>query len=173
MEEAPHKRSSRNDDGAAPDFQSHVCADSNGSAVGFDDLDNIPLFDVEIGLEFALRFGAKLVRLFVALGAGSADARAFVAVQHSALDCRGVGVQSHESAERVNFTNDMAFGESADGGVARHLADGVEVLRKHDDLASEAAGCHGGFNSGVSCADNCDIVNFRIDEHVLRGTSRR
>ena len=120
--------------------------------------------DVEVGGVLEQPLHAELVGLLVGLGARRADAGALVGIEHAELDAGGVGVEAHETTEGVDFPDDVSFGESADGGVAGHLGDGVEILGEEGDGAAHASGGGGGFNAGVTGTDDDDVVGFRVKE---------
>ena len=82
-------------------------------------------------MEELLDLGGVLV--FVGFGAGGLDGGAFGFVEHSELDAGGVDGVGHEAAEGVDFADDLAFGEAADGGVAGHSTDGEGVHGDHGD----------------------------------------
>jgi hypothetical protein len=65
----------------------------------------------------------------------------------------------------------MAFARTADGGVAGHIADGVEIDRKADGIQSEARGSKRGFNTRVAGADDGDIILSCVEIHVPRPLS--
>ena len=54
----------------------------------------------------------------------------------------------------------MAFGDAADGGVAGHLRDEVEVQREERGAQAHARGGHRGFAAGVAGADDDDVELF-------------
>jgi hypothetical protein len=110
-------------------------------------------------------FDAELVGFFITLCAGGADGWAFACVEHTELDASGIGIEAHGTAEGVDFTDDVTFGESADGGVARHGTDGIQVLGEHGDATAESGGGESGFDTGMACADDEDIVVFGVLEH--------
>jgi hypothetical protein len=58
----------------------------------------------------------------------------------------------------------MALGDAADGGVAGHLRDEVEVEREERRAQAHARGGHGGFAAGVACADDDYVVLFGESE---------
>ena len=62
--------------------------------------------------------------------------------------------------EGVNFANQMAFGNAADGRIAAHLGDEVEVHGNERGPEAHTRGGHGGFASGVTGAHNDDVVLF-------------
>ena len=69
----------------------------------------------------SLDFGG--VGVFVALSARATHRGAFRRVEHLEHDARCIGSESHEAAERIDFANHLALGQSADGRVATHRAD--------------------------------------------------
>ena len=66
----------------------------------------------------------------IALSPGRPDCGPFRSVEHSELDAGEIGCPSHDSTERVYFARDGSLGDSADGGIARHLPDSLEPLSK-------------------------------------------
>jgi hypothetical protein len=153
------------DDRLASVGNAHRGHDSGHGVTVQDKIDQTPLLQIEVWLPFADRFHSKLVRFFVGLGAGSADGGTFSRIQHSELNSGGVGVESHLATERVNFPDEMAFGQAADGRVAAHLGDRVEVHRQKKGLAAHPSGSEGGFATRVPGADHNHIVGFWINEH--------
>ena len=63
-----------------------------------------------------------------------------------------VGRQSHNSAERVDFADDLAFCDSADCGVAACLCDGLSADGEQEGLCADC--CRGvrSLCAGVACA---------------------
>ena len=98
--------------------------------------------------------------MLVALGAGGPDGRAAGGVQKAELDSYGVGDFAHDSAEGVDFADQVAFGDASDGGVARHLRDEIDVEGVKGSLESHAGAGYGGFAAGVSGADDDDVEMF-------------
>ena len=84
--------------------------------------------DVEVGegAEQALDFAG--IGVFVGLCAGASHGGAFGGIEYMELNARRVDGQGHESAERVDFFDDLSLGQPADGGVAGHPADFGQVI---------------------------------------------
>ncbi len=116
------------------------------------EVDDFGLLDEEVGLGFEDFAHFDAVEGFVALGAGGPDGRAAGGVEETELDAGGVGYLAHDSAEGVDFADEMAFGDAADGGVAAHLGDEVEVEGEDGRAEAHAGGGHRGFASGVACS---------------------
>ena len=143
---------------------SKVCFHADGSVVLHEQASDISLFQMEMRLLLERCLHAKLVCLLVALRAGRSHARPFASIQHSKLDAGGVSIDSHGTAECIDLTDHVAFGESAHCRIARHLPDSVGVLGKHQRLTTEAGCCHSCFNPGMACADHDHVIRSRIFE---------
>lgn len=65
--------------------------------------------------------------MFVALRAGRPDRWAARGVQEAKLNANGVRDFAHNAAERINFSDEVPFGDPADCGIAGHLGDEIYV----------------------------------------------
>jgi phosphoribosylamine---glycine ligase len=74
------------------------------------------------------------------------------------LDPNGVGDLAHDAAERVDLSDQVPLGNSADGRVARHLGDEVEIHRDHGGAEAHPCASPGRFASRVSGADDDGVV---------------
>ena len=71
----------------------------------------------------------QAIELAVGLGARPLHGRTLGAVQHAELDAGLVDDAAHQPVERIDLAHEMPLAEAADGRVARHLADGLELVR--------------------------------------------
>ena len=138
------------------------------------------LFDVEVGdrHQEALHLGA--VDLHVGLGARGADGGALLGVEVFEVDGGAVGEAAHDAAHGVDLTDQLPLGLTADGGVAGHVADGVDVHRQQERAAAhdgERVRC---FAASVAAANDDGVVSGGVVEHggarpveVGEATSRR
>jgi hypothetical protein len=129
-------------------------------------VDDFGLLDEEAGLRLKHLAHLHAILPLVALGARRPDRGAARSIEQAELDPYGVGYLAHDSAERVDLANEMALGDTADGGVAGHLRDEVEIQREERCAQAHARGGDGGFAAGVPCADHDYFVLFRVC-HVL------
>ena len=74
----------------------------------------------------------------------------------------GVGNFAHRAAQRVDFANQMALRDAADGGIARHLRDQVQVHRDHRGAQAHASACTRGLATGVAGAHDNDVISRRL-----------
>jgi len=131
-----------------------------------DHIRHLGLLDAEVRLRFEDLAHLQAIGLLVALGAGRPDGGAAGSVEQAKLDSDGVGDFAHDAAERVDFADEMALGDAANGGVARHLGDQVDIQREERRLQAQASGCHGGFASGMTGSDHDNVEMFVKFLHV-------
>ena len=55
------------------------------------------------------------------------DGSALFGVELAELNARRVGMAAHQSTQRVDFADEMALAQPADGGIAAHVGDAVDV----------------------------------------------
>jgi hypothetical protein len=97
------------------------------------------------------------IQATVALGPGRPDGRPLGPIQHPELNACAVGGPSHHPTQSIHLTNHRALGDSTDRRVARHLANGFEILSQQQRASTQAGGGHGGFAARVAPADHDHI----------------
>ena len=80
------------------------------------------------------------VQALVCLGPGHLDGGTLTGVEHADLDEGAVDGPGHLTAEGVDLADDVAFGRAADGGVAGHESQRIEVHGDEQGAASNAGG---------------------------------
>ena len=98
--------------------------------------------------------------MLVALGAGRPDGWSTRSIEQAKLDANRVRDLAHDAAEGIDFANQMAFGNSAYGGVAGHLRDQIYVQRVEGSLQAHAGRGHGGLASGMTGANHDNVELF-------------
>ena len=114
--------------------------------------------EVGFGLQHLAHLEAVL--LLVALRARGPHGRAARGIQQAELDADGVGDFAHDAAESIDFADEVSLGNAADGGIARHLRDEVDVERVERSLQAHASGGHGGLASGMAGANHHNVIGF-------------
>ena len=71
-----------------------------------------------------------LVQNPVGLSASRSYGRAFAAVQHAKLNTAFIGGHGHRAAQGVDFLDQVAFADPANGRVATHGTEGFHVMRQ-------------------------------------------
>jgi hypothetical protein len=74
------------------------------------------------------------------------------------LNAGGVGGSPHDAAECIYLAHHGALGNPAYGGIAGHLTDCLEILRKQECSRAAPPGECCGLRTGVSAADDDDVV---------------
>jgi hypothetical protein len=91
------------------------------------------------------------------LGPRGLDSAAAAPVKEPELDPRFVGQEPHKAAERVNLPDEVPLGEPADGRIAGHLGDVLEIHRDQADFDTHSARSGRGLAAGMSRTDHDDI----------------
>ena len=71
-----------------------------------------------------------------------------------------------DSTEGIDFTDHVPLGQTTNGRIAGHLADGVEVLSEDGDLRTHPCRGKSSLNPGVAGADDDDVVGLGKSEHT-------
>src|SRR5271163_3508991 len=158
VHEAFQKRAGREDDGRRLEDLAYLRLDAAHDAVLNDQALDARLAHLQVGgaLEHALT--ARAVGGLVGLRAAGANGRALARIQKSKLDSSLVGRQAHLAAKGVDLADQVTLADAADGRVAGHLADVIEVESEHQRARAHPGRRERGFDSGVAGADNDDVV---------------
>ena len=122
---------------------------------------------MEAGLGFEHLAHLHAIELLVALGARAPDGGAARGIEQAELDADGIGDLAHDAAERIDFAHQVALGHAADGRIAAHLRDEVQVHGDERGLQAHARGGHGGLAAGVPGAHDDHIVLFGESHPIL------
>ena len=72
----------------------------------------------------------------------------------------------HDAAECIDLARQVSLANAADGRVAAHLADRLEILRQQQRARAHARGRRRGLRARVAAADD-DDVEFLILPHPV------
>ena len=108
------------------------------------------------------QLGQGLVCLLVGLDPGAVHGGAFAPVEQAELEARRVGEDPHRPAQGVDLSDDLPLGHAADGRVATHLADGVDVDRQQGRPEAHPARRQGRFQASMPRADDEDVILIGI-----------
>jgi hypothetical protein len=133
VDESVEEGSGGDDDGPGKDAAAVAELESDdllplaAGVFGEKHVDDFGLLDEESGLRLEHLAHLHAILLLVALRAGRPDGGASRSIEQAELDADGVRDLAHDSAERVDLANEMTLGDAADGRVAGHLRDEVEI----------------------------------------------
>ena len=161
MQQAAHEGAAAQHHGAGGKALAPGGGDTGHATILHHDFIHISLEELQTrrSLQHPLHAGA--VGAFVALGAGGAHAGALGGIQHAELNGRGIGVEPHGTAQGINLAYHVALCQAADGGVAAHLAHGVQVMREQGHGAAQTGGSQGCLYTGVTTANHQHIKYCR------------
>ena len=125
-----------------------------------------PLGKRQSALPLQQRAHRAAIQPTVALRPRGSNRRPLRPVEHPELNARQVGRPPHDAAERIDFAHDGPLGDPADGGIARHLPDGFEILREEERARPGAAGECRRLRARVSGTDHDDVVPVGHAEKV-------
>ena len=77
--------------------------------------------------------------------------------ENAELDAALVGDAAHEAVQSVDFPDQMALAEAADGRIAGHGADGRESMRHQGRLRAHAGAGGRGFTAGMAAANHDNV----------------
>ena len=109
---------------------------------------------------------AQPVLLLVALRPRRPHRRAAAGVQQSKLNPDRVRHFAHHAAQRVDFAHQMPFGDAADGWIARHLRDQVQVHGDHRGLQAQPGARARRLAAGMSGSHNHHLI-ARLHEYLM------
>ncbi len=97
------------------------------------------------------------IKATVDLAARPTNGGALGTVQQTELDARDVGQTPHDPIQGVDLSHQMPLAQAADGRVAGHLADGLQLLRQQDRARARASRRRSRFTAGVAAADDDNV----------------
>ena len=105
----------------------------------------------------------------VGLCPGRIDRGALAPVQHPKLQTNRVGGPGHFAAQRVDLPHQLALGGAADGGIAGHIAHGVQTGADAQGAAAHPGGGQRGLDARVSRPHHHDIIGSgKKIQHEIR-----
>ncbi len=122
-------------------------------------------FDAQVILLRQQPLHGLAVETAVGLGARPLHGGPLGTVQHAKLDAGAVDGAPHDPVEGVDLAHQMALAETADGGVAGHLADGVGPVGHQQGRGAHARGRRRSLGAGMAAADDDDVVCRMLFAH--------
>ena len=133
----------------------------------------------QVGLAFDNGADRHAVQVAVGLAAGGTHGRTLGGVERAPLDAGAVGGMRHRTAKGVDFLDQVALADAADGRVAAHRAHRLDVVGQQQGAHAGAGRGQRGFGASVATADDDDVVTMEGRVHGCcsagcgRGRGRR
>ena len=115
--------------------------------------------NIGVGFQHLPPFGGK--EHAVALRPRTPHSGTFGAVEHAELHHGVIGYDTGVTAQGVDLTHDLPLGYAAHGRIAGHLGYRLHVHGGQQNPGAEIGGRHGGLATGMTGADNDDIVFWK------------
>ena len=113
---------------------------------------------VRLGLCFDDAADRAAVQRAIGLATRGAHRRTLGGIERAPLDAGQVGRVGHDPAQRIDFLDQVALADAADGRVAAHRADGFHVVGQQQGAGAGARGRQRGLGAGMAAADDDDVV---------------
>src|SRR5690554_12073 len=134
-----------------------------GHLIGFYDqvIDSLLEYP-QVGLVFEYFANSGTVQLAISLGPGGSDRRSFARIENTKLDAAVIGSQSHGATQSVNLFDQMAFANTANSGIARHLPQSFHIVSQQQRATSHAGCCQAGLGASMTTAYHNNVKCFRV-----------
>ena len=168
MDQPAQERARGEDHRAGPDAAAIAGDNAGRGATLHDQVLHRPLDHLEIRRGADGRLHREAIELAVGLGARPLHRGALGTIEQAELDAGGVGHPAHQAVQRIDLAHQMALAEPADGRVARHLADGGELVGDQRRARAHAGSGSGGLAAGMAAAHHDDVEEVLGHDRVLQ-----
>jgi hypothetical protein len=93
----------------------------------------------------------------VALRTRRPDGWSLAAVEHPELERRLISCAPHDTAKRIDLTDDCPLRDAANGRITRHLADRFQCARDERYASTDTGRGYGGLGASVAAANDDDV----------------
>ena len=133
--------------------------DNTGNAAVFrQDIRDLRLLQLQTLLQLQRMLHMLLIFAAVGLRPQRVDGRSFTPVEHPVLDAAAVCRQTHFAAQHIQLPDKVTLAGAADGGIAGHIAHGIEVDGKQNGFQTQTGGSQCRLDSCVSGTDDGNIT---------------
>ena len=132
--------------------------DTGNAAVFRQNIRDLCLLQLQTLLQLQRMLHVLLVFAAISLRPQRVDGRSFAPVEHPVLDAAAVCRQTHFAAQCIQLPDKVTLAGAANGGVAGHIAHGIEVDGKQNGLQSQTGGSQCRLDSRVSGTDDGNIT---------------
>ena len=172
MDQAAHKGAGGHDHGSAEKADTGAGIDTAQLAAFQIQRRHLALLEIQIVLLLQDPLHAQPVQLLVGLGPGGAHRRPLAGIEHAELDAGGIDILGHLAAQGIDLLDQMPLGQAADGRIARHQRNGIQIDGQQQRAAAHAGSSQGRLASGMPCTDNNHIIYGFITVHACTHVSR-
>ena len=127
MAKPPHKSSGCHHNYRGQKSLIHGCFNTANRPVLNQNFPNDPLFDMKVFFALKDLPHPLLVDIHIALTSRPLNRRPLFSVEPPVLDAGCIGHFSHEATESIDLPHQMPLAETADGGVATHVGNLIDI----------------------------------------------
>jgi len=80
-----------------------------------------------------------------------------------------IGGDRHRTAQGIDLLDEVALADAADGRIAAHLSQSLDVVREQQRLPAHTCGGQRGLGAGMASADHDDLECF-VETHQADST---
>ena len=122
---------------------------------------------MQAGLSFENLAHLHAIELLVALSTRTPDGGAARGIEQPELDADGVSDLAHDAAQRIDFADKVPLGHAANGRIAAHLRDEIEIHGDERCFQAHARCSHGRLAPRVAGTHNHNVVLFGKSHPIL------
>jgi hypothetical protein len=159
--------------GACADIETNLGSGPNYSVTLDQEVVDRLLKKPQIRLILEATPNRRAIKNAVSLSPRGAHRGAFARIQNPKLNARFVGGRRHGTAKRIDFFDQMPFTDAANRGIARHLAERLDIVGQQQRAAAGSGRGERGFSARVTAANDDDIKGFRMIHAIPEGWARR
>ena len=127
--------------------------------------ESLPKVQVRRGLQRLSHL--QTIQCSISLRSGSLDGRPTRAIKQTELDTGAIDHSTHNSAKSINLAHEMSLTDAADGWIAGHLSNKIEIESDDCRLGTDSGRGRSRFTAGVASADYHYIEVF-VEDHSSR-----
>ena len=100
---------------------------------------------------------ASPVKLAIRLGPGAPHRRSLGTVEQTELNSGAISNPAHQAIKRIDLAHQMPLAQTADGRIARHLANRRKLVSDKSRVRTKSRRSCGSLNTRMAAADDDDI----------------
>src|SRR6185436_12031467 len=157
MDEARKKCTCGENNRTSEQFVASLGRDSNNPALVNHKTADSHFDDTQIILVADFLLHASPVKFTIRLGPWPAHCWSLGTVEQTELNSSAVSNPAHQAIKGIDLAHQMPLAQSANGRIARHLANGRKLVRDKSRVCTKPRRSRRGFNTRMAAADDNDI----------------
>jgi hypothetical protein len=93
----------------------------------------------------------------IGLGTRRPHRRTLTGIEDAEMDAGPVRCARHDATQGIDFLHQMTLADAANGRIAAHLAEGVDIMREQESTGTQACRRQGRLGAGMTTANDDDL----------------